>query len=327
MQRLRAIAILLLGLVMTPAVSLAEIAFWGYTGIAGPGVNHLDEVRAAGIPTNVASVDFAEDWETTDLGSIISSFQDAGVGAALFLDQILYKKVYVAASRCLDAGGPFRWKLRGNWQRRLERFAEQNGRYIDPATTLFLVVSSEVNNLCLSLADVETGASAVRSRFPGIPTVMGYGFDGSLGQPAPAEIPPSIDWVGFYKYGYYDPATPAHPCNTDGGFLTAFDNLVSKLGPHQRIILVPDGFWAVHLHSHLPSKEGPGTGWPRWYLEHLALRYESFALAQPKVIGMIAFLWPSLQHIGITGTRDLPQALRDRHREIGCRVVGGCQPE
>ena len=149
-------------------------------------------------------------------------------------------------------------------------------------------------------------------------------FDGSLGQLAPAYIPAAIDWVGFYKYGYYDPANPAHPCNTDGGFLTAFDDLVSKLSPSQRIILVPDGFWAVHLHSHLPSKQGPGTGWPKWYLEQLALRYESFALAQPKVVGMIVFLWPSFARAEITGTRDLPQGIRDRHREIGCRVVGGC---
>jgi hypothetical protein len=133
---------------------------------------------------------------------------------------------------------------------------------------------------------------------------MGYGFDGSLGQPAPAYIPAAIDWVGFFKYGYYDPANSAHPCNADGGFLTAFDDLVSKLAPSQRIILVPDGFWAVHLHSHL--------------------RYESFALAQPKVVGMIVFLWPSLSLAEIKGTRDLPQGVLDRHREIGCRVVGGC---
>jgi hypothetical protein len=287
-------------------------------------VNQLGEILAAGIPINVASVDFAENWESTDLGSITSSFQAAGVSAAIFLDSVLYRKLQVPSSSCQDADGPFRWALRGNWQQRLARFVSRNGRYIDPSTTSFLVVFAEVNNLCLSLTDVQTGASAVRSYFPGIPTVMGYGFDGSLGRPAPAYIPAAIDWVGFFKYGYFDPANPAHPWNADGGFLAAFDDLVSKLGPDQRIILVPDGFWAVHLHSHLPSKNGPGTGWPKWYLEHLALRYESFALAQPKVVGMIVFPWPSLPLAGITGTRDLPEGVRDRHREIGCRVVGGC---
>ena len=322
MHRLYRIAILLLGTVAVPAMSRAELRFWGYTGIAGPEVNYLDEVLSAGIPINVASVEFAENWRLTDLGSITRSYQAAGIRSAIFLDNVLYTKIYVPSSRCRDNGGPFRWKLREKWQERLARFASRNGRHINPSTTLFLVVFSEVNNRCLSLPEVEAGANAVRSYFPEIPTVMGYGFDGSLGQPAPAYIPSAIDWVGFFKYGYFDPANPAHPYNADGGFLTAFDDLVSKLGPGQRIILVPDGFWAPHLHSHLPSNRGPGTGWPKWYLEQLALRYESFALAQPTVVGMILYAWSSEPHI--IGTRDLPRGVRDRHREIGCRVVGGC---
>lgn len=310
----------LLSLCLFPALSSAEIDLWGYAGVAEPGVNRLSEITSAGIPVNVASVDFPGVWTGTDLASITSSFQAAGVKSAIFLDHVLYKRFKVASSNCQDADGPFVWALRGNWQERLANFVSVNGAYITPAQTAFLIVFIEVNNACLSLTDLDVGASAVRSYFPDIPTVMGYGFDGSLGQPAPAYIPSSIDWVGFFKYGYLDPANPSHPYNADAGYLTEFNNLVAKLNVSQRIILVPDGFWAPHLHANLPSHTG--TGWPKWYLQTLALNYESFALSQPKVVGMIVFLWPSFPPN--TGTVDLPQSVRDRHREIGCRNLGGC---
>lgn len=306
MKQLRTRIMILLSTVLVPTISSAEIKFWGYTGIADASGSHLGEVTAAGIPTNVDCVNFAEVWTSTDLGAITSNFQAMGVKTAIFLDEVLYKKFYVSSSSCQDANGPFRWRLRGNWQDRLANFVSQNGTYINSSTTSFIAVFSEVNNACLSLTDVQTGASAARSYFPGIPTVMGYGFDGSLGQPAPAFIPSAIDWVGFFKYGYFDPANPAHPNNADNGYLTEFNNLLAKLSPNQRVILVPDGFWAPHLHAHLNSHNGPGTGWPQWYLQYVALNYEKFALAQPKVVGLIVFSWPSAPTI-FTGTKDLPR--------------------
>lgn len=323
MKPIRVVALLLFTLF--PTLAAAANTFWGYTGVGGPGVDRLSEITTAGIRINVAAVDFEENWGTTNLASITTSFQAQGVKSAIFLDNVLYKKFYVTSSNCQDAGGPFRWQLRANWQTRLMNFAASNSTWITTTTTRFIVVFAEVNNACLSLTDVDTAATAVRSTFPGIPTVMGYGFDGALGQPAPAYIPASIDWVGFFKYGYFDPANPSNPYNADGGYLTEFNSLVSKLSSTQRIILVPDGFWATFLHAHLNSENGPGTGWPKWYLQYLALNYETFALSQPKVVGMIVFSWPSALP-DITGTKDLPQGVRDRHREIGCRVVGGCPP-
>jgi hypothetical protein len=317
------IVTILLSFLLTPALSFAEIRFWGYTGIAGPDGSRLSEVMSAGVRINLASIYFPEVWTATNLGPIMSSFQSAGVKASISLDDVLFIKTYVSSSNCQDTGGPFVWRIRGNWQSRLANFVSQNGSYINPNTTWFIIVFSEVNNACLSLAQVQTAASAVKSYFPSVPTVMGYGFEGSYGQPAPASIPPAIDWVGFWNYGYFDPADPSHPYNANSGFLTTYNDLLAKLSPNQRIILVPDGFWAIHLHSHLNSENGPGTGWPKWYLQYLALNYERFALSQPKVIGMIVFSWPSALP-DITGTKDLPQAIRDRHREIGCRNLGGC---
>lgn len=321
MTRFRAIATILLCIILVPTASFAGISFWGYTGIAGPDGNHLSEVTAGGIPTNVASVDFAEVWTSTNLAAIATSFQAAGVKSALFLDNVLFKQFYVTSSNCSDANGPFLWRLRGNWQDRLANFVTTNGSYIN-STTLFIVVQSEVNNRCVPLGDVQTAAMAVKAYFPTLPTVMGYGRSPGS-QPAPASIPSAIDWVGFFKYGIFQPSDPNNPNNADNQFLVEFNSLLSKLNSNQRVILVPDGFWATFLHAHLNSQNGPGTGWPKWYLQYVALNYESFALSQPKVVGMIVFLWPSAPP-DITGTKDLPQAVRDRHREIGCRNLGRC---
>lgn len=306
--------------------AVAEINLWGYAGIAGPDTNWIGSVESSGITTNVASVDFPEGWTSTNLASITSEFQAAGVKSALFLDNVLFKQFYVTSSNCVDSDGiapdgPFVWGLRGNWQSRLANFFNTNGSYINTATTSFLIINGEVNNRCMNLDQVGTAATAVRSYFPSLPLVLGYGRSPGA-QPAPAFIPASIDWVGFFKYGTFDPANPAHPYNADNQYLVELNDLKTKLAMHQRIILVPDGFWATFLHKNLNSHLGPGMGWPKWYLSSLALNYEAFAQADPLIEGMLVFLWPSPSYPTFQGTADLPPSVRDAHRDIGCRRLG-----
>jgi len=306
-------------LFLVPSAS-AEIHFWGYTDMVGPGYDHLAEVDGPGAGTNVAFINFAEDWTRTDLPTAMVELQAAGKHAGLFLDSVLFRRVSDPSSPCVDAHGPFVTGLRTNWQSRLARFAAAYGNLVRPETTLFLVVHPEVNNTCASLGDVETAAFAVKTVFPGIPLVMGYGRSPGA-KPAPESIPADIDWVAFYKYGTYDPADPGHPWNADDQYLEEFQALLAKLNDEQRVILGPDSFWGSFLHAHLASQNGPGTGWPRWYLQYVALNYEQFALAQPKVVGMFIFRWSSSSR-DLVGTVDLPRAVRDRHREIGCRNLG-----
>jgi hypothetical protein len=168
---------------------------------------------------------------------------------------------------------------------------------------------------------VNTAAAAVKSYFPGVPTVLGYGRSPGA-KPAPAYIPANIDWVGFYKYGIFDPSNPSHAYNADNQYLLEFNSLVSKLNAQQKIILVPDGWWGSFLHANLNSHLGTGAGWPKWYLSNVALNYEAFALGQSKVVGLLFFLWSVPNDPGFLGTKELPQSVRDRHREIACRNIG-----
>ncbi|HEV7518001.1 MAG TPA: hypothetical protein VGR07_17005 [Thermoanaerobaculia bacterium] len=311
----------LLGILSLVPPTSAEVRFLGYTDVAGPGYNHLGEIAGNGAGTNVAFVNFAVDWTQTDLAAALRDFQGAGLRAALLLDNVLFRRFPAGdSSRCVDPQGRFVTRLRANWGSRLASFARAHGSRINPGTTLFIVVQTEVNNTCTALGDVEDAAVAIKGYFPGIPVVMGYGRSPGA-QPAPASIPPDVDWVGFYKYGTYDPADPGHPWNADDQYLAEFQDLLGKLADHQRVLLGPDAFWATFLHAHLNSQNGPGTGWPRWYLQYVALNYERFALAQPKVVGMFLYRW-SDRDADLIGTANLPRAVRARHQEIGCRNLG-----
>jgi hypothetical protein len=319
--------ILLLGLLaLAPAVQ-AEIKVYGYLGVAGEGLpNYVNEIRTTkNIPINAAAVIFGETWTSVDYGAIVTSFQAVGVKAQPWLDNVLFRHYTVASSPCVDGAGPFIWALRADWATPLNNFKVANGAYISPAKTSSIVIFPEINNGCTPLSDIQTAATQVKALFPGIPTVMGYGYDADNGQPPPPYIPAAIDWVGFNDYGYFDPN--GYSCsNPVGGLYQAkLNDLLGKLGPNQRILLIPDGWWGTSLHGSQPNCGG--TGWPRWYLQYLALNYETLALSQPKVIGMMYWLWHSFSTTGpnfYLGTRDLPAEVQARHREIGCRALGGC---
>jgi len=315
------VVLLLCSLLAVPAA--ADISVYGYLGVADETNNFIGEIQNAGIPTNVASVIFPPVWTSLDFASVVESYRGAGVRTVPWLDHVLFRRFPVSNSTCVDDDGPFQIQLRANWQARLANFVAQNGGYISSRTTATLVIFSEINNACVPLADVETAAQAVKSYFPGIPTSFGYGFDKDVGKPAPAYIPPSIDWVGFYDYGYFDPQDPTH-CNNGGNqYQVYLLDLLGKLLPYQRALLVPDGFWWNDLHGTIPICNG-NLGWPRWYLQFTALNYEQLALAHPQVIGIMYWLWASPNHPAYSGTRDLPASVRNRHREIGCRNLGGC---
>jgi hypothetical protein len=303
--------------------SFADITFFGYTGVADASGNRLPEIQAAGIRTNVATVDFQEVWNTTNLGATVAQFQASGVKAGLFLDHVLFKKFILASSPCIDENGqPFAIRLRLNWQDRLANFVAANGAHISPTKTAFISVNTEVNNGCSPLTDVQTAALRLKTYFPGVPMVMGYGRSPGA-RPAPDFIPSAIDWVGLFKYGTFDPSNPNHPNNADNQYLVEFNSLVSKLSANQRIVLVPDGWWGGFLHKNLNSHNGPGTGWPKWYLGPLSINYEAFALRQPKVIGVLFFLWTITPFDpNFLGTKELPQSVRDYHRQIACRNIG-----
>lgn len=306
-------------LVLVPLSAHAGISLFGYSGVADSNGSKLYQINNANIRINVGTVDFPENWQITPLKTITTEFSAQGIKTGLFLDNVLFGKIYTSSSQCSDGGGPFYTALRSNWQDRLNSFATTNVNQINTSKTAFLSVATEVNNTCTPLDQVQTAATAVKAKFPGVPIVMGYGRSPGA-KPAPAYIPTAVDWVGFYKYGIFDPNNAANPYNADNQYLVEYNSLVSKLAMHQRILLVPDGFWGSFLHAALPS--ATGTGWPKGYLSPLALNYETFAMAQSRVVGLLFFVWSKPNDPNFLGTKELPSTVRDTHRQIACRRIG-----
>ena len=314
-------AILAVIVSLVTATARADIYF-GYVGIASETGNNVPQVEADGIHPRVAGISFPETWTAVPYGSYVTNFQSqtTKVQAIPFLDQVLFREYTSPSSPCIDytTNTHVFYGLRANWQARLANFVSTNGAYITAATTKFIVVHPEVNNGCVPLTDVDTAAQAVHAAFPGIPVTMGYGFDRNLGQPAPAYIPASIDRVGFWNYGQYDPSVPSNVCNADNQYLVRYNHLVSLLNANQKIVLVPDAFWETGLHDQMTCGGQYPAGWPKWFLGPVAQNYETFALAHTdKVDGMLMFLWGSAPNI--IGTVDLPSSVRTIHAQIAAR--------
>ncbi|MCB1037696.1 MAG: hypothetical protein KDD47_27940 [Acidobacteria bacterium] len=319
----------------------SEVQVYGYLGVANENHNLISEITGQDIPFNTASVTFPENWTTVQLGPILSSFQSEGVKAQLWLDNVLFKRFSAASSACGAPGAYFKYRLRADWQQRLANFMSTNGAHITSAKVGSWVVFPEVNNGCVSFDDINAAALQLKSYRPTLPTVIGYGYDKDVGVTAPAAIPQSIDWVGFWDYGYFNPAQtacpnpPQPPCPSAGRpspckatfYLERLEDLKSKLAAHQRILLVPDAFWQTGIHGSLPecqSDQPVGTGWPQWYLSPVAANYAALAQSEAKVIGVLYWLWSTPPFPNAKGTRDLPTSVRTRHRTLGCTYLGGC---
>lgn len=319
-----------------------QLSFYGYAGTANPTADYSGAIAAAGIQVNTGTVDFPEVWTATNLGAITASFQSRGMKTGLFLDHVLFLSTADATSPCFVPlnGGLVqgRQRLRNNWQTRLANFVMTNGAHISTAKTAFLVIHAEVNNACVDLGQLQTAASTVKSYFPGIPTVMGYGQTyvfgtGHVSRPAPASFPSAIDWIGLWAYGYFDLEDPnsIHNANRITGqgpnfynpanrfdTTTIWGDLLSKLQTHQKVLFVMDGHFETALHGFL--------GWERWFLRYVAQNTYDWATKQPEVIGLLPFLWSSPDTDNsdgsvFLGTADLPQGVRDDHAVIGNAIV------
>ena len=209
----RRIRITALGLaaLLCAAAAFGEIQVYGYLGVANETHNLISEITQENIPFNTASVTFPENWTTVQLGPIISSFDSEDVKAQLWLDNVLFKRFSAASSACGTPGAHFRYRLRADWQQRLANFMSTNGAHITASKVGSWVVFPEINNGCVSFKDLHAAALQLKSYRPTIPTVIGYGYDKDEGVAPPATIPSSIDWVGFYDYGYFNPAQAACP--------------------------------------------------------------------------------------------------------------------
>ena len=278
---------------------LAGKYFFGYAGVEENLTTYILEIEANNIPSNAQTVVVAS--AADDLRPRLSFLKSRGQRAIIILDSLLFRPDSTLSTPC----GTNAWRSRLDYIAKFDNWLALNAQSLVPDTVAILVVNTEVNNRCISAASLDEVTRYVASRLPALPTIAGY--DGTRGaQPLPQTIPASLAGIAFYRYHVLDP-------RTETTYQSNLSYLKARLTPAQRILLVPDGFYdSFHVQD----------GWPKWYLGVLALNYAQLALNDPKVVGLTFFRWPGFFEFGETklGVRDLPQSVRDRHREAACTL-------
>ncbi len=272
---------------------------FGYAGVEEDLLRYVSEVELNNIPANVETVVVSS--ASDDLGPRLAFLNSRGQRAVVILDGLLFRPDAALITPC----GQNAWRTRLDFKAKFDNWLTLNAHSLIPQNVAMLVVNTEVNNRCVSAASLDEVTQYVGSRLPVLPTVAGY--DATRGaQPLPEIIPASLAGVAFYRYHVLDP-------RTEVTYQASLNHLKARMTPAQRLVLVPDGFYdSFHV----------ADGWPKWYLGVLALNYARLAAADQKVVGLVFFRWPGFFEFGETklGVRDLPQSVRDRHREAACML-------
>lgn len=319
----------------------------GYQGIVdGAG---LDQADAEGIGVNLATLLLQRRtcapfyWQTVDGAAILAEFAARNVQAMLILENFLFKNVNAAAvynDDCDDptpapppeptsCGNGALWRRLPDWQARLDAFDALHGAAMVPEDVAFFLISSEVNDRCFDLAEVEEVAAEVKSRYPSIPVGFIYGATYNrlgvrISEPPPAFFPAVFDVVGLFSYDNFDVADPLEPRNATGSYYdpedpanpsTIYGDLLAKLHPHQRVLLVFDADYSGGPDPCVdpegdPQSGNAAQGWCATDLAAVADHYAEFMTYRPEVTMLGGFTWQSLL--------TLPQSVRDRAAAMVC---------
>lgn len=189
------------------------------------------------------------------------------------------------------------YDLYPNYQSRWDSFKVINASVLNPQFIEMLYVCDEPTWNGVDFTELSTICNTIKADFPTIPlaTVEAYTMVNQI------QVPTTIDYLGFDRYGVYD-------VSTDASYLAQLDTFESKRStPNQRIILVFDeqwnsGFW-------------PG-GWTPDSMKTVLENYYKLALADTNVVALVGFTWPGIAP-GWLGARHLPQQVIDKTVEIG----------
>lgn len=171
------------------------------------------------------------------------------------------------------------------------------------AIAAFYVADEPVWN-GITFSELKIAADAIKASFPAVPTATIEAPDGIRD----LQVPLSIDWIGFDRYGVAKP-------DTDPEYLSELALIKSKRSrPDQKILLVMDAQWLPFYGDagYLPRR-----------MKSVATRYYSLAKSDPDIVGIIGYLWPSgFDHRNQLGARHLPVKVIDEHVRIGKLITG-----
>ena len=291
---------ILLSLYLLPTYSQtapSHLKYFGYALVdalyddpldASTTTNYIAEVDSFSNVAQLAVYDY-----TDDINARVNLLNAHCVKPFLSIQSIFYYRI--------DGNAPSgnHLTLYSNFQARWNSFKATNLAVLNPSKIAALYVADEPVWNGISFSDLNTVCQILKNDFPNIPTmfVEAYPVLNSL------VIPTSIDWIGFDRYGIFDPATSSV-------FLNDLQTLKSKRSTiNQKIFLIIDDQWLPYYGA---------AGYSADTMQYVVQNYYTLATSDTSVVGLIGYLWPGgFDDPGQLGVRDMPQSVINKNIEIG----------
>lgn len=200
------------------------------------------------------------------------------------------------------------YDLRPNFAARWATFIATNAAVLNQSQIACFYVADEPAWNGISFAEMDTVCSLVKSTFPTIPILLVEAYTSV----AVMQVPQTVDWVGFDRYGVFDP-------QFDLAFQQDLDTVKARLSsPTQKIVLVIDDQWLPYYGQ---------AGYPPDTMKYVVQNYYDLAVADTSVIGLVGYIWPGgLDDPGHLGVRNLTQGVIDKNIEIGQLIKANYSP-
>jgi len=240
--------------------------------------------------------------------SKLQAIASAGERSILGLHDVLFCRNGRKTPENRDA-----WGLCADYAQRWSTFRWTNASVLTATYVLAFYMADEPTWNGITATDLQTATNLVNATFPSIPRMVVESYK-KVGQ---IVIPSTMSWVGFDMYGVRDPATGSFTepgTNAVYHYRTLYNTLKSRRSSTaQRMIIIADTWWAAGLHGTVQNNI------PMHHMDDVATNYYDFARADPDVVGMFGFLWPSFPE-GY-GARDLPGNVKIAYRLIGRSIA------
>lgn len=280
-------------------VPASHLRYFGYVAVdcgwddphdASPKSSYLDEVASF---TNLAHM--CAYGHTDDVRARLDAMERARVRPLLDVSSIFWVDVD-------DDTMVVNYDLAPDYAEHWVSFVAANGLATRDLGAIYPVDEPILNGVTYD--ELAEAVVAVKTALPNAPVLVVEAYT----ELAELRVPAQVDWLGFDRYGVADP-------EHDPEFLQDLETLKTKrTRADQKIFLVLEG-------QHWP--EYNAYGFPPEAMGGIAMGYYQLAAHDPDIVGLLGYLWPGgLDGPPQLGTRDLPEAALDVHRQIGAAITG-----
>lgn len=291
----------------TAQTAPSHLKYFGFTAID---CFYDDPLDASAITNYVTEVDSFSNiahmcvYDHTDNIVARTNFMNANcVNPILHIQEIFFQYVDTLAPSGAN------YDLHPNFTARWATFISTNSAVLLPGKIGCFYIADEPFWNGISLSDMDTVCALVKNAFPTIPLLMIEAYTTVNAM----QVPQAIDWIGFDRYGTFDP-------ETDPAFVENMDTLKSRLSAsHQKIVLIIDDQWFPDYQTYL--------GWTQDTMADVVQNYYDLAVSDTNIIGLIGYIWPGgLDGPTHHGVRNLSTPVINKNVEIGQLIKANFSP-